>query len=66
MGAPGRATKPRFVALAFYALGEREAESKRWVLDYYPPERAETVDRRVLRTPAAIADAIRDYRDLKL
>jgi alkanesulfonate monooxygenase SsuD/methylene tetrahydromethanopterin reductase-like flavin-dependent oxidoreductase (luciferase family) len=62
----GREGKPRIVALAYFSLGDTEATSHEYLLDYYQPmgsETAEMIAGSALRSPDAITAAVGAYAD---
>jgi alkanesulfonate monooxygenase SsuD/methylene tetrahydromethanopterin reductase-like flavin-dependent oxidoreductase (luciferase family) len=63
----GREGSPRFVALAYFSLGDTEEASRRYLLDYYEPmgrETAETIAGGALRSPEAIRDAVAGFAEI--
>lgn len=63
--AAGRQGAPRIVALTYFALGDVEAASRSYLLDYYRPmgEMAELIAGTALRSPEAIRAAIATFTD---
>jgi alkanesulfonate monooxygenase SsuD/methylene tetrahydromethanopterin reductase-like flavin-dependent oxidoreductase (luciferase family) len=64
-----RAGEPRFAALRYFSLGDTEAESRAYMLDYYQPRGPEIAERladRALRSPAAIREAVKAYEEVGL
>ena len=62
----GREGTPRIVALAYYGLGDTEAESRRNIIDYYEPmgeQVAGMIADGVLRSPDAISAALQGYQE---
>jgi alkanesulfonate monooxygenase SsuD/methylene tetrahydromethanopterin reductase-like flavin-dependent oxidoreductase (luciferase family) len=61
----GRGGDPWIAALAYYSLGDNDAESSRYILDYYAyvGPHAQGIDSAVHRTPAAVKDAVAGFRD---
>lgn len=63
----GRQGEPRFVVLTYFSLGDTEQQSRANLRDYYSPmgeEGAEMVANSALRSPEAINEAIKAYRDV--
>ena len=63
----GRDGEPKIVALAYFALGDTEKDSRAYLLDYYEPlgeDMAQMVAGSALRTPQAIKGAIANFADL--
>ena len=63
----GRDGEPKIVALAYFALGDTEKDSRAYLLDYYEPmgeDMAQMVAGSALRTPQAIKGAIATFADL--
>jgi alkanesulfonate monooxygenase SsuD/methylene tetrahydromethanopterin reductase-like flavin-dependent oxidoreductase (luciferase family) len=62
----GREGTPRFTQLVYFSLGDTEAESRSYLLDYYEPfgDMAEGIASSALRTPEAIKGAIQAYADI--
>ncbi len=58
--------QPRLVALGYFSLGDTEARSREYLLDYYRPmgEMAQTIADSALRSPEAIAGTVERYRDM--
>ena len=64
--AAGRDGSPRIVALAYFSLGDNEAGSRHYLVDYYSPmgdEVAEMIAGGALRTPEAIKGAVQAFQD---
>ena len=64
--AAGRDGDPRIVALAYFSLGDNEAASRHYLLDYYSPmgdEVAEMIAGSALRTPEAIKGAVQAFQE---
>jgi alkanesulfonate monooxygenase SsuD/methylene tetrahydromethanopterin reductase-like flavin-dependent oxidoreductase (luciferase family) len=62
----GRDGSPRIVGLAYFGLGDTEAESRRNMLHYYEPmgdEVAGMIADGVLRSPDAIRGALEAYQE---
>ncbi|MDQ3974602.1 MAG: LLM class flavin-dependent oxidoreductase, partial [Actinomycetota bacterium] len=61
----GRDGQPRLVALAYFSLGDTEARSRDYLLDYYRPmgEAAQMIADSALRSPEAIAGRVERYRE---
>ena len=63
----GREGRPRIVALVYFSLGDTEAVSRRYLMDYYTPagkETAEMVAGSALRSPEAITGAVQSYAEV--
>lgn len=62
----GRDGEPRIVVLAYFCLGQTDADATRYILDYYDPMGAETarmVAGSVLTAPEAIKGALSAFAD---
>jgi len=64
--AAGRSGRPRFVALAYFGLGDTLERSRDYLLDYYAPmgEMAGMIAASALRSPDAIRDAVAAFADI--
>ncbi|MFA9430546.1 LLM class flavin-dependent oxidoreductase [Egicoccus sp. AB-alg2] len=62
----GRDGEPRFVALAYFGLGDTLERSRAYLLDYYAPmgDMAAVVADGALRSPEAIRDALAAFADV--
>lgn len=63
----GRDGAPRFLALAYFSLGDTEEASRRYLLDYYEPMGADLagmIAGSALRSPEAITAAVEQFADI--
>ncbi len=62
----GREGQPRFTALAYFSLGDTEAASRAYLLDYYEAmgDMAEMIAGSALRSPEAIQGAVQAFADI--